>query len=178
MKLLTQAYLKERLHYDHEIGVFRWRAKSITRPQDQSWNTRYAGKVAGSLHIEGYISIAIDDVAHLAQRLAWLYMKGEWPEADVDHRNRDRSDNRFSNLRPATRIQNCQNASLSKNNTSGFAGVTFDKQTGKWAAQITVARKNKRLGRFEDKNAAVHARRTAEARYFGAFAPTLEAGAL
>lgn len=55
---------------------------------------------------------------------------------------------------------------LSKNNTSGHKGVTFDKARRKWVAQITVRRENIRLGRYDDIEDAIAAREEAERIYF------------
>ena len=67
---------------------------------------------------------------------------------DTDHINRNKLDNRCSNLRTATRTQNNFNASLRSDNTSGHKGVTWDKTTKKWVAQICAGGKVKKIGRF------------------------------
>src|SRR5690349_15052213 len=96
---LTQQYLKEILHYDPETGVFIWYT---------SRGHCKAGNVAGSLNL-GYILIGICNFKYQAHRLAWLYMTGEWPTFEIDHKNGVSSDNRWENLREATRIINGQN---------------------------------------------------------------------
>lgn len=58
------------------------------------------------------------------------------------------------------------NAKKSKNNTSGFKGVTKNKRNGKWIAQIAFKRKNIYLGEFVDIQDAVNARKQAEEKYF------------
>ena len=94
------------------------------------------------------------------------------PTRKVDHKNRDSLDNRKKNLRIATNSQNGANASKSKNNTSGFKGVTWCKASKKWQAQIMVNRKHIYLGLFEDKReaAAEYDRKAKE--LFGEFAAT------
>lgn len=89
----------------------------------------------------------------------------------VDHINRDTNDNRKSNLRIATPQQNAMNKSIQPNNTSGVPGVSFRKDRGKWRAFITVNKKQISLGMFEDKEDAIRARKEAEKKYFGEFAP-------
>lgn len=58
-----------------------------------------------------------------------------------------------------------------KNNTSGFSGVSWDKERSKWVAYIVIDKKRKKLGRFDDKKDAIKTRLLAEEKYFGEFAP-------
>ena len=90
---------------------------------------------------------------------------------NYDHINRNPFDNRKENFRPATAKENARNRSLSKNNTSGFIGVSWDKEYNKWIAYIKLDQKQTKLGRFENKEDAIHARLCAEAKYYGEFAP-------
>ena len=83
----------------------------------------------------------------------------------VDHINRDRLDNRRSNLRIVDYQRNAINAKISSSNKSGHKGVFFDKQTSRWRAQITVKGKTLSLGRFEDILDAIAARHCAETEY-------------
>jgi hypothetical protein len=96
--------------------------------------------------------------------LAWLYVQGVWPDAEIDHVNRIRDDNRIDNLRDVTRLQNCCNRN---DNTSSVAGVHWFKQDKKWRAQIWVVSKIKHLGYFANIEDAAEARRAAELKYFG-----------
>ncbi len=92
------------------------------------------------------------------------------PQEQVDHINRDSLDNRRKNLRLATNVQNGQNRSKQRNNTSGYKGVSWDKARGRWRAFIQVGGTHKTLGRFDEMHDAVKARRDAEILYFGEFA--------
>lgn len=85
----------------------------------------------------------------------------------VDHKNRDKLDNTESNLREATGIENHRNKSLSKNNTSGKAGVSWSSQRQKWVAYIKYGDKNRNLGGFDKFEDAVACRIAAEKEYFG-----------
>lgn len=89
----------------------------------------------------------------------------------VDHIDRNRTNNIKNNLRITNNSGNARNASIAKNNTSGFTGVTYDNSRNKWVAQITVDYKNKVIGRYIDREDAIKARLEAEARYYGKFAP-------
>ena len=55
--------------------------------------------MAGSVHSTGYVRIGIDGRKYTSHRLAWLYVHGVWPSDQIDHINRNRSDNRIANLR-------------------------------------------------------------------------------
>ena len=159
--MLTQARLKEVVHYDPDIGVFTWLTRVVREEwnrTDRSWNGRYAGKRAGSLSVHlGYRILGIDDHAQYEHRLAWLYMTGEWPAEYIDHINLIKSDNRWGNLRAASRSQNKANVPLGLKNTSGYKGVCYSPRHEKWKAQIQVDRRNRHLGLFntpEDAHAA------------------------
>lgn len=85
---------------------------------------------------------------------------------EVDHINRDRLDNRRSNLRIVTSQQQRFNMSRAKNNTSGHKGISWSKERNKWVAQIQINKKNIPLGRYENLKDALLAREEAERRYF------------
>lgn len=86
---LTRERLLEVLNYDPLTGVFTWKAKTAKGTK--------IGSVAGSIDPNGYIYINIDKVGYLAQRLAWLYVKGEWPRL-IRFQDRNRSNCRIDNL--------------------------------------------------------------------------------
>ena len=125
---LTAEYLRSVLHYSPETGIFTWKVSTAHRVK--------VGDVAGSQNGLGYLSIQLQSRPQLAHRLAWLYVYGSWPKDQLDHINRNRSDNRISNLREVSNKQNMQNASKPSNNTSGHPGVYWHKQRSKWVAQI------------------------------------------
>lgn len=86
----------------------------------------------------------------------------------VDHKDCDSMNNRRDNLRIATNLENARNASLRKDNVSGFKGVT--KQDNKWMARIRVNRKSIYLGYFSTPQEAHEAYCNAATFYFGDFA--------
>ena len=112
--LITQASLKEILHYDPDTGLFTRRVRRGKRWQP--------GTIAGTLS-HGYIWVSLDGRKYAAQRLAFLYITGHWPPHDSDHRNGIRDDNRWRNLRAATRSQNNANSGPSIRSKSGLKGV-------------------------------------------------------
>lgn len=149
--------LKELLIYDPETGVFKNKI--------QRGPTALAGDITGYLNPSGYITIFIDGRHYRAHRLAWLYVYGEWPLNFIDHINHVKHDNRISNLRNATKSENMQNVVSYKHNSSGFKGVTWHKQLGKWNAKIKVNKKTISLGCYHDLADAVQARLAAEKQY-------------
>lgn len=166
----TAELVRELLDYDPTTGVFRWRARPSDNGQPNQMRECFAGRLAGHLHGRtGYLTIKVDGHSHNAQRIAWLYMTGEWPSGPIDHINLNKSDNRFSNLRKATFVQSGQNRGRSSRNKSGVKGVVFELQTRKWKAHIRVNGRGVTLGRFAtiDEAAAEYAR--ASALYHGEF---------
>lgn len=95
--------------------------------------------------------------------------------SDVDHINRDRTDNRKQNLRQCTIEENNRNQSIRISNTSGIIGVIKGNVTKKygqtWRAQIKYNNELIRLGTFHDIEDAIKARLKAEKKYFKEFAP-------
>lgn len=138
--MLTQERLKQVLNYDHETGLFFWKRKVPNVA---------IGKSAGAIQNKGYIQITIDSHNYLAHRVAWLYVYGEWPKKQIDHINRDKKDNRISNLRDVNNSTNQINIGLRSHNSSGVTGVVKSAKPHKpWAAQIHRNNKKIFLGYF------------------------------
>lgn len=136
-----------------------------TKKAALTWNKRFAGREAfTSLRSDGYKGGSINGVNYLAHRIIFKMVHGYDPD-QVDHDNRNRSDNREQNLIDASATKNSQNSKLYQNNTSGHAGVIWDKVRNKWRAEITINGKIKSLGRFTNINAAIAARQQAEQQY-------------
>lgn len=127
-KHLTRERLRELLDYDPLTGLFVWKK---TRG-----GSAKAGSIAGGQEVKGYVVITVDGDTYKAHRLAFLWMEGRWPKEQVDHANMIRSDNRWSNLRPASQTENLGNTIKQKNNTSGAKGVTWSKSLGKWRVRV------------------------------------------
>ena len=153
---ITADELRSILHYDPLTGVFT-RIKPTRKCR--------VGSVAGSLSSHGYISIWVLKRHYSAHRLAWLYTYGTWPKDQIDHINRNRSDNRICNLRDVTNQQNLCNAGNFSTNTSGRKGVYWDKRDRRWRAGIGNKGKYLSLGCFKTFDEAVAARVAAETLY-------------
>ena len=160
--MITQEYLKQRLHYDPDTGVFTWESCPL---RSRYWNSRYACSAAGTKTDMGYIHILLDRKIYKAHRLAWFYIYGEWPNDQIDHIDHLRDNNRLSNLRSVTVIDNHKNHSMSKANTSGHTGVGFIKKSSKWCATIHASGEAINLGYFSEISDAIEARKNAEIRY-------------
>jgi hypothetical protein len=164
----SASFVRSILDYDLQTGIFRWRYRA---DRSTRWNTRYAGKIAGSLTSFGYIVIQLGKGAHYkAQVLAWLYVYGEWRQ--IDHRNGIRNENQIDNLRPATNSENGVNKRMQSNNASGFPGVHFDSQRRKWRACVNRDRTRYDGGFFSTPEEAAEARAKLAAKIQGEFAPT------
>jgi HNH endonuclease len=168
---LTQARLKEVLHYDPVTGVWTWLRRDLSG-MAKGWNARFAGKNAGQPVNGGYLSIVIDCRRYYAHRLAFLYMDGVMPRGDeeVDHKDTDRTNCRRGNLRLTARAGNQRNKGRQRNNTSGRKGVYFCKGMNKFAANISVGGKCLYLGCFDSVESASSAYALAARQHFGEFA--------
>jgi hypothetical protein len=124
--------------------------------------------------MRGYLTIGIKTNAkptyYLAQRIIWKIMTGEEPTEQIDHRNGNRLDNRWSNLRAASNGQNIHNSKLRRDNTSGVKGVCWDIEAKKWSAQLAIGKRQRRIGRFSTIEAATKAINKARLELHGAFA--------
>ncbi len=109
----------------------------------------------------------INNKIGLLHRIIMKAKKGE----EVDHKYGDTLDNRRKKLklRFATRSQNMHNRKLQKNNTSGYAGISWVNKHQKWMAHIRVNDHHKTLGYFDDIKKAIKEREKAEKKYFKEF---------
>jgi len=142
---LTAERVRELLTYNPETGVFTWNQDMIFRGRVNAKSGAEAGNLNKCI---GYVQIGIGGALYYAHRLAWLYMYGSWPAHGIDHADGIRSNNRIGNLRCATQSENNQNQCMSTANTSGFTGVSWHKQRGKWNAAIKINNKKKSLGLY------------------------------
>lgn len=159
---LSADELRQRVSYDPATGAFTWLIRRGVK----------AGAVPGSESQHGYLVITINRQKFYAHRLAWLYMKGELPECEIDHKDGDGLNNRFTNLRKATLSQNQRNSKMKSNNTTGFKGVFVDRrfQDRPYRARIFVNGKTLNLGRFGTAAEASAAYAAAAKAAFGEFA--------
>jgi hypothetical protein len=151
MAKITVARLREVLHYNPDTGEFTWLEPARGRRTKVGWIQRHSRSKTYF-----WRAMTVDRRRYKAHHLVWLYMTGEWPFPEIDHINRNPLDNRFSNLRISTRIENNRNIGpkkLYKNNTSGVRGVRWYRFTNRWAAQ----HRRKHIGYFKTKEESITA---------------------
>lgn len=160
--MISQEELKRFLSYDPLTGYFTWR---MNRSRTKK------GTIAGTTGSDGYIYIVISRKHYVAHRLAWFYMTGEWPKEEIDHKNKQRADNVFDNLREATCSENKANAAVRTHSASQVKGVYFDARRPKkpWQAYVTKNKKRTSIGYYATKEEAADARNKKAFELFGDF---------
>lgn len=156
---LSLTRLKYLLSYSPETGIFTWK---VSHPRAKE------GSPAGATDLYGYVVVRLDGVLYKAHRLAWFYVKGEWPTKNLDHINQIKGDNRIANLRCVDQSTNMHNAKIKSTNKSGYAGVCWRQDRHKWCARIKIGYKSIFLGNFDRKDEAIQARQKAEKRLLSA----------
>lgn len=148
--MITQQRLKELLHYDPETGIFTW---AKTRR-----NVKIGARAGSERGSSGYRVISVFDHAYYEHRLAWLWMIGDWPAGQVDHKNMIRTDNRWENLRDVTQSVNQQNKQRATVRSSiGLLGASPPRNGRKrFKSTIQVNKKSIHLG-YHDTPEQAHA---------------------
>jgi len=154
---LSQEYLRRRFSYDPLEGVLRWR------------NGRSAGRVAGTIKPDGYVYVGISNTVLVAHRIIWRFVTGKWPANDIDHINRVKSDNVFSNLRESDRSENQINSP--PRGAVKFRGVS--KSGDRWVARISRDGQRIYLGHFSTPEKAAAAYLAKANEVYGSFAGSI-----
>lgn len=162
--------LRQLVSLNSETGAMTWRPRVLDDFVDssnpgramRSWNTRFSGKPAFAHSTgNGYLHGGLFDRKILAHRVVWALHHGAWPGMTIDHIDGNKKNNRPSNLRDVTHRENCLNQPVSKVNSSGFTGVSFDKKRGMFESYVCLGGSKKTLGRFGSIADACSARVTA-----------------
>lgn len=138
-------------HYDPDTGDLTW--KIPTSGRERSTSTLGRPRKHGS----SARAVGLGGINYHAHVIIWIWMTGAPPDGEVDHKDRDPSNNRWNNLRLATRGQNQANTGLYRNNKAGVRGVHYIQAMRRWRAMISENGKNRHLGYFntpEDANSA------------------------
>lgn len=157
----TRAQAQKAYRYDPASGDLLWNLPP---------HFKRAGKKAGWRSRQGYMRANLGGRGCAVHDIIWLLVTGSWPDRDIDHIDRNRSNNRFANLRLATRSQNNANSKVRADNTSGAKGVYWSPSRNRWFAKIVVDGRQICLGYFKAKADACDARRAGAVEYFGEFA--------
>lgn len=164
--------IRSHFGYDRVNGNLIWLPRHVSEFSSghscKSWNTKYAGRVAGSIfHTRCEVArrIRYDGRHYLAHRLVWVWHHGKWPSQVIDHINGNSLDNRIENLRDVSQHENSLNQKTPVNNTTGRVGVYWCEKTKRWNATIKVKFKSVYLGSFKAFDEAVTARAAAEEKY-------------
>ena len=141
---------QETLHqlFEYREGNLYWKVARSNRIK--------VGAKAGHENKLGYIEVRIDGKLYLLHRLIYIYHNGEL-SYNVDHIDNNNRNNKIENLRQCTQSGNGCNKRMQKNNTSGYKGVSYCKQTNKWKCNISFNGVDFWLGRFSSREDAVEA---------------------
>lgn len=160
--------LQKTLIYDPESGWVTW-IKPLSnrcRVGDRAGSPFYTNRnpyrrIVVARRECGRITLRLELKEH---HVCWFLKTGRWPETELDHKDRDGTNNKWENLRPATRSQQMQNSSVRRDSPVGVKGVTCYRR--KYVARIRVDGKSKHLGVFDTIEAASAAYRSAALRYY------------
>jgi hypothetical protein len=178
----TPEELREFLRYEEDTGKLFWRLRNESHFAEgkysparlmKRWNTLFAGKEAGSVHTDpkdGYQfhCIRLGKRLYKSSRVIWAMKRGVWPDKDIDHRDTDSLNNRWGNLRKATKSENAWNRRTFRGRR--YKGVHFHIQRQKWIARITVHSVQYHLGVFDTPEEAYVKVCEARLKYHGEFA--------
>ena len=121
---------------------------------------------AGTFGKDGYIRVFVDGKSYLAHRIVYLMHRGVMAE-ELDHINRNKTDNSIDNLRCVTRLVNAQNKGSYRNNSTGYRNV-HKHPKGRFEAGIRVNGKRVYLGLFDTPEQASQAAESARQQFYKA----------
>lgn len=154
MNGVTAELVRQLFNYDPATGILSWR---VAR------GGRVAGMPAGHTRGDGYRVVGLNGRDVYAHRLIWLHVTGAWPAQHIDHRDADKGNNRWGNLREASRTLNMLNLKGPKsNNRLGVLGVDA-LGPARFRARLKVSGKVRQVGIFATPEAASAAYHRAKA---------------
>ena len=173
MAEISASLIKDLVEYDPLRGTFVWKFRPVSMFKSEKfqkiWNTRFANQKAFSVDNKaGYLKGAVLGKEYLAHRVAWAVYHGSWPCGEIDHINGNRSDNRISNLREASRTENARNCT--NTGSFGYSGVIYEAKLRKFRARIMADRKSHHIGLYGCPTVAAICRDKAALRLHGEFA--------
>jgi hypothetical protein len=172
-------HLNKIIYQDNEIIKFLIESPKygnkevIIDKEDYNKIKNYRWGLAFDKHINGFYvktDVFDDNKKHYTLLLHRVILNLTNSKMQGDHKDCNTLDNRKQNLRECTTIQNSINKRVRKDNTSGYKGVSWDKQHKLWKAYIYFNKKQIYFGLFKDKIEAALAYNKAASKYFGEFA--------
>lgn len=139
----------------------------------KAYHLNNIGKPAGTISSKGYIKIQVNGKMYPAHRMIYqlVHSIDLLPSRiQIDHIDGNKQNNNPNNLRIATNQENQRNVKIQKNNTSGFKGVSYEKDRNKWKASISDGSRKINLGRFNSPEEAHVAYKNKAIELFGEFA--------
>lgn len=159
---IAQSLAAEVFSYDPETGILTNR---VDRPRPGG----KAGTEAGFDNKNGYRRVIVAGKKYYTHQIIWLLMTGEWPDDEIDHKDGNGMNNRWSNLRQADRFENTQNTKKRAHSKQPYKGVRTNR-SGNWEARIVCNKKYIHLGVFPSAEDARDAYVAAGIRLHGEFA--------
>lgn len=156
--VVTAEHARKILNYDHETGLFTWRERPGRRC--------IIGARATS-HQKGRNTVRLGGYKFQASNVAWLYIYGEWPDFEIDHKDRNKRNDAIENLRPSTTMKNMMNMGKTKRSSTGFKGA-HPHRNG-FVAYIRADGYKYYLGKFDELEHAAAVYRIAAAGMHGEF---------
>lgn len=156
--------IEDCISYNPYTGVLTW----STRVN----NSVSVGQTLGTRHNKGYLFFRLNKKFYFCHKVAWFLHYGCWPSGEIDHINGDKSDNRITNLRDVTHLQNMCNTPSRQKTSSKYKGVHIIKTTGKWRATLWNGCSKLHLGVFSCEKEAALAYDTEARKVFGEYART------
>ena len=154
-----------------ELDPISWHNYFTYNPEEGIITNRH-GRPVGTLTAKGYLNINAV-VAYKgtkvtcsirAHQLAWVLTTGEYSD-QIDHKDRNKLNNKWTNLREATTIINNNNRKVFDKSKSGVTGVIWQSQRKLWQAYIIVSNRNIHLGFIPSLFEAVCLRKSGELKY-------------
>lgn len=161
---LTRDYILSRLHVIPDTGKCYW-------IDPGKYHQNLVGKEAGHIKQHGnknYWVVKVNGLAYLRGHLIYAVAYNRWPLPYLDHKDGDSTNDKFSNLRIATSLQNAQNRKIGDPGKTLPMGVR--EMNGRYQARIVVNKKTLYLGCFSLPEQAASAYAKAREHHFGAWA--------
>lgn len=147
----------------HELKKFlTYRKDGSFRRKERADNSDPKGQIVrGSLRPDGYRKIQIKKEQFLFHQLIYFWHHGYLPE-NIDHKDRNKGNNRINNLKDSTPSENSRNCGVSIRNKSGHKGVIWRTGVKRWIAFIEIKGRYRHLYCGKNKQRAIRIRKNAE----------------